>query len=707
MTVGTGDELPAPSSMSNRLRAVVVVLVTLGTSCQGPPPPQLRVVRHLLDDLPKRSSKAPTSSAPGYVSLNDVRRPVLAASQSTHPSVVCPPETDPPSRHRRCRVSLPKRAPRAAGWILETTPIAILRANAKRAAGRKVPSPDDVRRRLWIPLPQAIPGAAPPSVTLPAWVTPFARLWPTPSIPLRDHLSQRFTVPPDAMLTFAIGTEEPAWHVDAPAVEFRVEARTSRGVTDLYRRMLDPSHRASDRGWHEATVSLASIAGQTGRLRFIVRPTRPGTLGPQLPVWGDPTILARAAPTDPRLPSVVLVSLDTLRAKSVSAFGYGLPTTPFLERFARTATRFSNVFTVYSNTFGAHIGMLTGAHPSAHAAKAGPHHLSPAIDTLAMRLRAAGYTTAAFTEDALLDAAAGFQRGFSRYWENKTIGTGAGDAPGTFGRAIAWLARHPDRPVFLFAHTYAVHAPYDPKPPYNSMFMDAGPDGPTGNRLAYEQEIRQLDDDVAALIGRLDALRDRRETLLVVTADHGEEFLEHGAFSHVQLYDEVLHVPLMMRWPGHVPAGRRIDALASLLDVTPTILDLVGLEHTARDGLSLAPLMRGEAETLSRPAVLAESPPSPWSHDQWSYVARTLSAKCFALEDHSLDRCYDLAADPGERTAIPATGNLAGLHAVARLFATLALRVRRDKPHGRRMGIGNEHPDPERAKKLRALGYVE
>jgi len=692
--------------MPNRLRPAITAFLALCAACHWAPPPQLEVVRRFVDER-VRARPTQVISTDGFVGLADERRPALASAIFIRPTIKCPVAAEPPARHATCRVEIPRTAPRASGWILETHPIGSLRRLAKRAAGRTVRRTRNVGQRLRIAFPPRSAREEAPSLVLPAWLVPFSRAWAAPSIPLRDARSRPFVVAPGAVLTFAIGTEEPAWHVDAPAVEFTVEARHAGGVQTLYQRVIDPSHRPEDRRWHEASVPLTSVEGANVRIRMMVRPVGAGALAPQLPVWGDPTVLAPAAPTTPRRPSIVLVSLDTLRAKSMSSFGYDRTTTPFLERFAAGATRFSNTFTTYSNTFGAHMSMLTGALPSSHVNRGGTHRLSPEIDTLAERLRAAGYTTTAFTEDALLDATVGFERGFSHYWENKEIATGAGDAPGTFGRAIEWVRDHRDRPFFLFVHTYAVHAPYRPPAPYDAMFQDDARDNPTSGQRRYEQEIRKLDDDVAALVDSLDGLVDPAETLLVITADHGEEFGEHGGFAHVQLYDEVLHVPLFLRWPGRVPAGRTVDALTSLVDVTPTILDLVGLEARALNGHSLGPLVRGETGTPDRPIVLAESPPSIWSDREWSYVARTRSAKCFAFESRANDRCYDLVADPEEQRPGADSEAIAGLRQVARAFANIATKTRGGRPHGPTADPADPEPDPERIEKLRALGYVE
>jgi arylsulfatase A-like enzyme len=320
-------------------------------------------------------------------------------------------------------------------------------------------------------------------------------------------------------------------------------------------------------------------------------------------------------------------------------------------------------------------------------------------------LQRAGYETAAFTEDALIHAEAGFQRGFGHYWENTTVFQGAGDAPGTFRRALAWLGAHRDRPVFLFAHTYAVHAPYHPSPPYQTMLLDPPNTPDPARRVAYEQEIRELDDELARFIAALDTLLSPERFVLVVTADHGEEFFEHGGFTHNQLYDEVLRIPLLVRWPGHVPAGHTVTADASLVDVVPTVLDLLGIEATSPSGVSLGPLLRGEATTLERSLIFAEAPPSIWSDRTWSAIARSPTVKCFSFEKPSLDRCFDIAADPAEQKPLDTNDERRPLWEAAKAHSALAARGKTD--FQKKPPIPSLHDDPERLEKLRALGYVE
>jgi hypothetical protein len=196
-------------------------------------------------------------------------------------------------------------------------------------------------------------------------------------------------------------------------------------------------------------------------------------------------VIAPAA-SEPRRPFVVLVSLDTLRARSMSAYGYGLGTTPEFQRIAAEGALFENAFTTFSNTLAAHMSMLTGLYPAAHGVYTNTR-LSAAIPTLAENLRGAGYQTAAITEDGLITARAGFARGFAHYVEDKTTAWHEVGARRTFERALAWANAHADEPFFLFVHTYAVHAPTHRGPPTGISSRRRRRRAPIGS---YEQEVR-------------------------------------------------------------------------------------------------------------------------------------------------------------------------------------------------------------------------
>lgn len=338
--------------------------------------------------------------------------------------------------------------------------------------------------------------------------------------------------------------------------------------------------------------------------------------------------------------NVLLVSLDTTRADHLSCYGYARLTSPHLDRFAAEAILFEECFSPWIPTHAAHTTMLTGQDVFRHqiVAQGGRAQLDASIPTLAEILSDAGYFTAAAD-----NLARWFSRGFQRYegysWVPDEHGAWRkGEAVNaTALRLLKECAAQP-KPFFLFVHYWDAHTPYLPPRPFHRMFYggderdpsNRSMDGPLnfppfmwyfrswlegvtdiGYPIAqYDACIAYMDACLSHLLGALAESGRDEETLVILTADHGEELDEHQMwFDHHGLYDTNLRVPLILRWPSGAgaPRGRRVPGMVRLLDVTPTILEVVGLgekvEALGMQGRSLAPLMwgrsrRGVCETL-------------------------------------------------------------------------------------------------------------
>lgn len=531
-----------------------------------------------------------------------------------------------------------------------------------------------------------------------------------PDLRARDVTTQPVAVPAGARLRFAVGVEEAAWHVDSAPIEMTVTALLDGGgAREIYRRRLDPHRVEADRNWFDADVPLDELAGMTVRFRFASRPVLRDDPRSSLPLWGDPTVWAPRR--DDARPSVVLVSLDTLRARSMSLDGYELETTPYLTELARSATTFERTFTTYVNTIGSHMSLPTGLYPAQHGVLFLTLRLPPERRTLAETLRGAGWDTAAVTENGYLTGELGFRRGFSTWFENR-VHKAAGNAPETFRRALAWARSRESTPFFLFVHTYAVHKPYKPAAAYRRFFENGRParTRPFHERLQlrYEQEIRELDDQLRAFVEELEKIVPADRLLLIITADHGEEFREHEQFTHVQLYDEVMHVPLLVRWDGVVRPGARSNALVSLVDVAPTVLDLLGLPPLPdADGTSLAAIARGEADSIPRKVVFAQSIPYGLTGVKWHFIGRTAETKCILAEDDTVE-CFDLTDDPREqRPRVPGESpRLGEVHELVRAYRERAMRpiIAAGK---QTVEDGFRQVDAETERNLRALGYAQ
>jgi arylsulfatase A-like enzyme len=408
-------------------------------------------------------------------------------------------------------------------------------------------------------------------------------------------------------------------------------------------------------------------------------------------------------------PNVLLIVMDTVRADHLSAYGYARRTSPHLERLAREGARFENAFATSSWSLPSHASLFTGLYPFQH--RADPQPLRPEFLTLAEFLNAHGYATASFVANTIwCTHSAGIAQGFVHHedyfgnvWDmaSRTVySQKALEAVLTFFgeyRAVErkraedinrsllrWLDRRPDRPFFVFLNYFDAHEPVFPPPPYDAMFapqsevserepleFKAASPGSVSTRerqaqiAAYDGAIAYMD----AQIGRLWAELERRglaeNTLLIVTSDHGESLGEGGLFGHQSsLRIEQIHVPLLLRLPGKVPAGIAPQNAVSLRQIPSTVSDLACLNDSGRfAGLSLCELWRKNgAKRGAAPPVLMELARVPESDVPafWPVFHGTLRS-VVSGRWHYIERSdgavelYDLISDPREERNLAAT----------------------------------------------------
>lgn len=474
-----------------------------------------------------------------------------------------------------------------------------------------------------------------------ALLTVIARALPASAVERVE--SADLDVPAGARLAFGYAVEEPGWSSGWPPVRIRVSA----GDVTLFDRRLDPAADPRDRRWFDASVDLSAVAGR--RVRLVFEGEALATAGASsartFVVVSNPEIIPPPAPTPQR--NVILVSLDTLRARSVHAYGCPRDTTPTLDRrMAQAGALVRTAVVPFPFTPPSHMTMLTGLEPCAHGVTDLHHVLAAGRTTLAETLRAAGYGTAAFTEDAYLVAGNGFDRGFDVYRENRSEESASpGFAAETLADAAGWLAGHAERPFFLFVHTYQVHDPYTPPRGYAGLFPDVDRDDKNdAARADYEREIRYTDDLFTGFLDALEAHGAADDTIVVVTADHGEGFGEHFWTGHgFDLHDEALLVPLLLRAPGLIPAGRVVEEQVGLVDLAPTLLELLDLPAPGDvQGRSFARLLTGRgAPFVERPLASAGIVATESLRTRETKYVKTKAGDLF----------YDLRADPLERTS--------------------------------------------------------
>jgi arylsulfatase A-like enzyme len=533
-------------------------------------------------------------------------------------------------------------------------------------------------------------------------------------------------IPDGARLDFGIGIVEP--EIGHDPVEFEISTCGGDECAKLFSETLDPSN-PEQRGWHDRHLSLTGLAGQTRRFAFGARRLRAAAEF-SIPVWANPTVYA-PSPRGANQVSVILLSIDTLRADHLTSYGYRHDTAPFIEeRFGKGGTLFEECTASTPVTAPSHMTLFTSFQPSAHGVTDGLKVLSKAVRTLPELIRAQRIDTAAFTENGWVSTHQGFARGFNSFSENKSpdIMVPEGEVGATFAQAKRWLESNRDKRFFLFLHTYQVHAPYAPPERYANLFAEH--DGRSIDehspvhlryRADYDREIRYVDDELRSLFGTLETLGLDRKTVFVLTSDHGEEFLEHGLLYHGgNLYEESVRVPLMFAGPG-IAAGRRITTPIGHKHLMPTILKLLGIAPPeGREQRSLLELMEGrEQETLASEPVFSEAwvtrqPGVGFSSREFdppSFSVRLGSRKLTRYRQGSGHRyeLYDLARDPLERNDLfPSRGS------EAQDLVALVERYQEEREQQRRALLGEEAEaspapqlDAEREEKLKALGYIE
>ena len=432
-------------------------------------------------------------------------------------------------------------------------------------------------------------------------------------------------------------------------------------------------------------------------------------------------LAAHCAPSAPRT-DVVIVVVDTTRADRLSVYGHDRPTSPHLEALARDGVVFERAWSTASWTLPSHASLLTGQYPTAHGAHmtpftdsdsngANPAHLREEAVTLAELLGARGYRTAAFAGAGWLSPEFGLLQGYEvRDAENnRTL-----PAAAITNRALRWLeGLHADEPMHLLVNYFDPHWPYDPKPPYDRYAksgkrvklpslsellngVETTPAQRTRMLDLYDGEIEYMDHHIGRLLDGLRKSGRYEDAMIVVIADHGELFGEHGHIGHgAWLWEELVRVPLIVKYPGNRGAGTRETASVSTVDVLRWVGDELGLELPA--DVSGKPVG-------ARELVLAEEFPSQLFlkmggdeldrklvagvHWPWKWIAG-------ADGEGSLFR---IAEDPGEEQPVADDAVVADLR--ERVRGVQSELVAPEVDRTRRMS-------PEAEQQLRELGYIE
>ncbi len=547
--------------------------------------------------------------------------------------------------------------------------------------------------------------------------------------PAPSRLRFRVDVPADGALAFAVAVErgrspEP----EGGPVRFAITVDDR----EVWTRTVDPAARRDERRWFDEHIDLRDHTGRSVDLELRAEAASPGASGSGVPGWANVRLVRERQVARQRVapghPNVLLLLVDTLRADALGTYGATPSPSPNLDRLAAGGLTFEQMTAQAPWTLPSVATLFTGLYPRSHGAigESGDGQanavwgfLADSMDTIAERASRAGITTFAVSTNPIVSRGTNLAQGFERFDELTWQGQERNwETAATVNRRfVDWLAPNRGWRFFAYLHYMEPHDPYTPAerfrpaPPRGMRDdlaagwvldvvrqMNRGrevsipPDQAAYLRALYDGEVRGWDEQLAILLDDLDRLGVLASTVVIATADHGEEFMEHGLLTHRKhLYEESIQVPLIIRGPG-IDAGRRLEQ-AQTVDLHPTLATLLGLPApTGLPGIDvLAPMpartaisevMRGRTRDGQRGDLLA---------------ARTPGWKVIDALGSSADESYDLARDPAERMPLPA-----GAGGEASLRAALADFVRSAAAPPAR-----DRYDPDLRDRLRALGYTD
>lgn len=357
------------------------------------------------------------------------------------------------------------------------------------------------------------------------------------------------------------------------------------------------------------------------------------------PAVGEETETPSAGEVSVTSPTILVVTLDTTRADVLGCYGGDAKASPNIDRIAGRSHLFERAEAPVPQTMPSHTTIFSGLHPFNHGVRKNlAVMVGQDVPLLAEELRAEGYTTGAFVSSFVVDSRFGLGRGFDHYDAPDTrpgVGDGMERRAGkTVAAAIEWIGDRTS-PWFVWVHLFDPHAPYEPPQPFAGRF-DGRP---------YAGEVAYMDNEVGRLIGSLVAKGTFDGAVVIIAGDHGEALGEHGEETHgILLYEATTRVPLLVHLPGQTVAVRHAHPVG-LVDIAPTVRDLVGLDITA-DGSSLVPILRGDDGADRHRAVYIESLEG-YLRNGWAPLFAVVRGSMKYI-DAPRPELYDLDADPNE-----------------------------------------------------------
>ena len=554
--------------------------------------------------------------------------------------------------------------------------------------------------------------------------TRSAFLGPSPS-----RIEFSLALPREPGLRFGLGIASFEPGAGGPPVRFRVRVDDGGEGAVAFEETL----RRRDE-WVDRSVSLGEWSGREVRLVFETEwGASPDASTPPaaLPLWGSP-VVAPAEPTETARPHLFLISIDCLRADHLGAYGYEVEVSPNLDAFAADAVVYEQAVATSAWTLPTHMSMMTGLTPSFHGAVTPSSPVDDGVTLLAEHLRKSGYETSGLVTWWFVSQAYGFDRGFDRF-ALRTLAT----AEEVLDEALDRLRGGAAPEQFVFLHLLEPHWEYAPAPERLEALgprpadvsrllemADQGSPDPTTKDVEemvrlYDAEIATVDAALGRFFSELRTLGLYDDALIIVTADHGEAFFEHQGWQHDTLYQEVLHVPLIVKYPRGEPGGAgstlppgRVSRPVSQAQVFATLLDQAGVELAT----AVVPGLESDVERpiISEYEVAAINrrhgrAPVPGTDRLVSvrlgslkYVASLAPSEEGEAPEILAEELYDLAEDPSETRdlATERPRERESLHNVLRSYLRAAAAARRDG------GRGTLPLEGEMLRDLESLGYV-
>ncbi len=426
--------------------------------------------------------------------------------------------------------------------------------------------------------------------------------------------------------------------------------------------------------------------------------------------------------------NVLLITIDTLRADRLGCYGGSRVLTPNLDRLAAEGTLFGNAYAAMPITLPSHTSIMTGLYPRHHGVLSHAYKLAPEYLTAAEFFRDQGYGTVAFVSSHVLDSDYGIDQGFDFYWkrylfdprEANRIRQESGFDILTEA-IMNWADMDGKEPFFAWVHWFHPHKPYQPPPPFRSLYDHRRDKSLQANietleqvwkgeinladreveelRSLYDGEVAYSDQQVGLALSHLEkkGLLDR--TIIVVTADHGEMLYEQDRyFGHdIMLFEPSIRVPLILWAPGLIPAGQVLDTRVRSVDILPTLAKLTGydLPEGELDGRSFIPALQGD-DMPDVPVFAELFPPKEGWKSEPRHSVQFEDWKLIRIDGKESPELYHLIDDPGETADLAGAGeeNLEKLESLLEKLTTVDVRER------------DRDLSPEEERRLRALGYL-